>query len=65
MPRNVRNVSWHAKSRKWMVRVVVNGKVLYGGLHEHLVDAIDAADELRAQAAVLRRNKRLGLPCFQ
>ena len=64
MPRNVRNVHWHAQSRKWMVRVVANGKVLYGGLHEHLVDAIDTADELRAHAHQLRRDKRLLPSCY-
>jgi uncharacterized protein (UPF0248 family) len=63
MPVDLRNIQWHPKARKWMVRITVNGKVLYGGLHEHLVDAIDTADELRAHAATLRRNKRLGLPC--
>ena len=65
MPPNLRNVQWHPQAGKWMVRLTVNGEVLYGGLHEHLVDAIAAADRLRARAAVLRRNKRLGLPCFQ
>ena len=58
-----KHVYWHPKANKWMVRVVANGTVMYGGLHTHLVDAIAAADKLRAQAAVLRRNKRLGRPC--
>ena len=59
-----RNVQWHPQARKWMVRVVANGKVLYGGLHADVIDAVATADSLRAHAAQLRRDKRLLPSCY-
>ena len=59
-----RNIHWHTQQRKWMVRVVVNKRTMFGGMYENLADAMEAADSLRAYAHQLRRDKRLLPSCY-
>ena len=45
----VKGVSWNKRNRKWMVRVCVEGKEHYFGLHDDLQVATDIANKARLE----------------
>jgi hypothetical protein len=42
-----KNISWHSQSKKWWVRVYINGKRKSLGLHKDLQNAVKVAKEAR------------------
>lgn len=44
----VRGVHWHKGAGKWVVKVTLQGNSIYGGYHESLEDATEAAIALRS-----------------
>lgn len=52
----IRGVCWHKRSGKWMARVQVGGKAVYGGVYADKEEAGRVAAEMRAQLMTHSQN---------